>query len=260
LIDGVRLSGAKSFRFAHNDLQHLQQRLEKAQSLGVRNKLICVDAVFSMDGDTAPLAELAALAQRYDAVLMADDAHGFGVLGAKGAGLCEQLDLAQDNVPILMATLGKAMGSAGALVAGSNLLIESLVQFARPYIYTTSMPPAVAAASRQSLRLLQQEPWRKAHLAELITYFQLQAQSLALPIMPSNTAIQPLLIGDEALAMQCQQALYEQGFWISAIRTPTVAIGMARLRITLTANHSRDDIDRLLLALQQLPFARKACS
>ncbi|WP_414728023.1 8-amino-7-oxononanoate synthase [Zhongshania aliphaticivorans] len=247
LLDAGLLSGARFQRFQHNDMADLERRLQKLPADG--NRLIVVDAVFSMDGDMAPLPALAALAQKYNAWLMADDAHGFGVLGENGAGSAEFFDLDQQQLPVLMGTLGKGLGSFGAFVAGSDELIESLIQFARPYIYTTAMPPAVAAATIAALDLLVDEPWRRSHLQELIRYFRDKAIALALPVMASNTAIQPLLIGDEIAAMALSSALEQRGILVSAIRPPTVPVGSSRLRITLSAGHSKADIDCLLAAL-----------
>ena len=249
LIDGGLLSGARFQRFLHNDMQSLQKQLRKSSA---RRKLICVDGVFSMDGDMAPLPELTKIAKQHDALLMVDDAHGFGVIGDKGLGCCDKFSSSQDDVPILMCTLGKSMGGFGAMVAGPELLIETLVQFARPYIYTTSIPPAVAAAARTSLQLLQQEGWRRENLQQLIAHFRVEAKNLNLPIMPSSTAIQPLLVGDEELSLQWQHKLQERGFWVSAIRPPTVPKGSARLRITLSAAHSLDDVNALLEALADI--------
>jgi len=250
LLDAGLLSGAKFQRFHHNDLNDLERRLQKLPDEGQR--LIVVDAVFSMDGDMAPLPELAALAKKYDAYLMADDAHGFGVLGQSGAGSGEFFGLDQERLPILMGTLGKGIGSFGAFVAGSEVLIESLIQFARPYIYTTAMPPAVAAASLASLELLRSESWRRDHLRALIKRFKSGAAQIALPLMPSDTAIQPLLVGDESLAMAISAGLEAEGVLVSAIRPPTVAAGQSRLRITITAAHSTADIDALLAALHKV--------
>ena len=247
LLDGGLMSGAKFQRFLHNDVASLEKRLLKTDA---RRKLVCVDGVFSMDGDKAPVKALAQTAKKHGALLMVDDAHGIGTLGKTGMGICEEQGLSQDDVPILMVTLGKAMGSFGALVAGPDVLIETLMQFARPYIYTTAMPPAVAAASSQAFLLLDEEQWRREHLQKLIDYFVKEARAIGLPLMPSSTAIQPLLLGDEATALQWQQALKDAGLWISAIRPPTVAKGTARLRITLTAGHSFDEVDQLLAALK----------
>jgi len=208
--------------------------------------------VFSMDGDTADLPGLAALAKRYDAWLMVDDAHGFGVLGSHGVGTVEHFGLDTTDVPVLMGTLGKAAGSFGAFVAGSELLIETLIQFARPYIYTTALPPAVAAASIASLQVQRDESWRRDHLHQLIKHFRNGAATIGLDLLPSASAIQPLLVGDAARALALSDSLLERGVLVSAIRPPTVPDGTARLRITLSAAHSVADVDKLLDALQQV--------
>lgn len=247
LLDAGLLSGSRFQRFAHNDVADLQRRLQRAPDEGL--KLIVVDGVFSMDGDMAPLPELADVAQRHNAWLMVDDAHGFGVLGEFGAGSAAHFGLDQQQLPVLMGTLGKAIGSFGAFVAGSETLIESLIQFARPYIYTTAMPPAVAAATLASLDLLETEAWRRDHLASLIAYFRREAALLGLPLMESNTAIQPLMVGDDGQALAISRALEAEGILISAIRPPTVPVGTARLRITLSAAHRETDVDRLLSSL-----------
>lgn len=246
LLDAGLLSGARFQRFLHNDIDNLRGRLERTET---GRKLICVDGVFSMDGDLAPLPELAALAQQHDAWLMVDDAHGFGVLGENGAGCAEYFNLDQNQLPILMGTLGKACGSFGAFVAGSETLIETLIQFARTYIYTTALPPAVAAATLQSLIIIREENWRREHLQKLIARFRSGADQLDLPLMNSVGAIQPLLIGDTARALEISEKLAARGFWISAIRPPTVPVGTARLRITLSAAHSEAQVDQLLDAL-----------
>lgn len=251
LIDGCKLSGARLVRFAHNDMQHLEAKLKKSQEDNVRHRLIVVDGVFSMDGDLAPLKEIASLAKQYNATFMVDDAHGFGVLGDSGCGSLELLGLSQDDVPILMATFGKAVGVYGAFVAGPQVLIDALRQFARPYIYTTATPAMLSAATLASLEHIKTGDSRKK-LRKLVEYFKAQASEANLPIMPSDTAIQPLLIGDEAQAIKWQQALLDQGFWINAIRTPTVPKGQARLRITLCAGHEVKHIDQLIAALSAL--------
>lgn len=250
LLDAGLLSGARFQRFRHSDLGDLERRLQALPAQGER--LIAVDAVYSMDGDLAPLPAMAELAATYDAALMADDAHGFGLLGEHGAGSAEYFQLDQDQLPILMATLGKGLGSFGAFVAGSEDLVESLIQFARPYIYTTAMPPAVAAATIAALELLSEEPWRRQHLQQLIAYFKQRAAELRLALMPSETAIQPLLIGDEQQALTISKQLEARGLLVTAIRPPTVPVGSSRLRITLSAAHSRDDLDQLLAALAEL--------
>jgi len=242
LLDGGLYSGARFRRFAHNDVSALAVQMDKADGPA----LVVVDGVFSMDGDTAPLAELATLCAARDAWLMVDDAHGFGVMGPSGGGSTEAAGLGVGEVPVLMATLGKALGTAGAFVAGDELLIEGLIQQARNYIYTTALPPAVAAASLVSLSLLREEAWRREHLAALISRFRDGAQQLALPLMPSQSAIQPLLVGDAARALALSARLREQGLLIGAIRPPTVPAGTSRLRITLSAAHTQQQVDRLL--------------
>ncbi len=208
-----------------------------------------VDGVFSMDGDCAPLTELAALAQKNNAWLMVDDAHGFGCLGKNGGGSAEYFGLTQNELPILMGTLGKAFGTFGAFIAGSETLIETLIQFSRSYIYTTAMPPAVAAATRVSLRLLQTENWRREHLQQLIARFREGAQKLGLQLLDSFSPIQPIIIGDEARTLAIAEKLAERGILIIAIRPPTVAPGSSRLRITFSAEHSVEQVDQLLIAL-----------
>lgn len=253
LLDAGLLSGARFQRFLHNDIASLENRLGRA---GAGRKLIAVDGVFSMDGDLAPLPELAAVAARHDAWLLVDDAHGFGVLGANGGGCAEHFGLDSAQLPILMGTLGKACGSFGAFVAGSEALIETLIQFARSYIYTTALPPAVAAATLASLELLRSEGWRRQHLNALIARFRAGAAQLGLPLLPSTTAIQPLQVGDAGLALRCSEQLAQRGIWIGAIRPPTVPAGTARLRITLSAAHSEAQVDRLLAALAELRISQ----
>ncbi len=256
LLDGGLLSGARFQRFAHNDTEDLRRRLAKTGDEGRR--LIAVDAVFSMDGDLAPLPELAAIAQQNNAWLMADDAHGFGVLGDSGAGCAELFNLSEAELPILMGTLGKAAGCFGAFVAGSNALIESLIQFARPYIYTTAMPPAVAAANLAALDLFSEEDWRRSRLRDNIRYFREGAEQLNLPLQASSSPIQPLLVGPDAEALALSEQLAEKGILVSAIRPPTVPEGTARLRITLSAAHSTEQIDKLLDALAHSGFPNGA--
>lgn len=246
LLDGGLMSGARFQRFLHNDTGQLQLKLVKSAA---RRKLVCVDGVFSMDGDIAPLNALAETASTHDALLMVDDAHGFGVLGEHGRGVTDLAGLNQQQVPILMCTLGKAVGSFGALVAGPQVLIDTLIQYARPYIYTTALPPTVAGAALAGLKLIDEESWRRRHLAELVAHFRKEADLLGLPLMASETAIQPLTIGDDQKALQWQNWLAQQGFWVSAIRPPTVPSGTARLRITFSAAHSLDDVDALLEVL-----------
>lgn len=248
LLDGGLLSGARFQRYLHNDVASLQQRLASSEASA---KLVVTDGVFSMDGDIAPLPQLAEACQQAGAWLMVDDAHGFGVLGEQGYGCLEHFALNHQQVPILMGTLGKALGTAGAFVAGSEELIEALIQFARPYIYTTAMPPAVAAATLASLQLVQQESWRRQHLQQLIRWFSQQALAEGLPLMPSSTPIQPLLVGEAERALALSESLWQKGMLVTAIRPPTVPAGSARLRITLSAAHSQADVEHLLDALLQ---------
>ena len=245
LLDAGMLSGARFSPYLHNDLSSLEQRLSKAAG----NRLIMTDGVFSMDGDLAPLPEICQLAQQHNAWVMVDDAHGFGPLGASGGGCVEQMGLTQTQVPVLVGTLGKAFGSSGAFIAGSEELIETLIQFARPYIYTTSQPPAVACASLKSLELIQTEGWRREHLNQLIAQFRATLIAANIPLMNSHTPIQPVVVGDSAQAMQLSAKLREQEIIVGAIRPPTVPAGSARLRITLTAAHTTEQVQRVTDAL-----------
>ncbi|RRV43681.1 8-amino-7-oxononanoate synthase [Pseudomonas sp. p106] len=245
LLDGGLLSGARFNRYLHNDAVSLANRLGKACG----NTLVVTDGVFSMDGDLADLPALAEVARARGAWLMVDDAHGLGTLGAQGGGVVEHFGLGIDDVPVLIGTLGKACGTAGAFVAGSDDLIEALVQFARPYIYTTSQPPALACATLKSLELLRRETWRREHLAGLIRQFREGAVQIGLQLMDSPTPIQPILIGDSAQALRLSQMLRERSLLVTAIRPPTVPAGSARLRVTLSAAHSEAQVQLLLNAL-----------
>ncbi|MDN7143279.1 8-amino-7-oxononanoate synthase [Pseudomonas sp. JQ170] len=245
LLDAGLLSGARFNRYLHNDAASLANRLDKA----VGNTLVVTDGVFSMDGDIADLPALAATAKARDAWLMVDDAHGFGTLGRNGGGIVEHFGLSHEQVPVLIGTLGKACGTAGAFVAGSEELIECLIQFARPYIYTTSQPPALACATLRSLQLLRSEHWRREHLATLIQQFRTGAEQIGLQLMDSFTPIQPILIGDSGRALRLSQMLRERGLLVTAIRPPTVPAGSARLRVTLSAAHSEAQVQLLLDAL-----------
>ncbi|MDM8350808.1 8-amino-7-oxononanoate synthase [Pseudomonas sp. sp1636] len=247
LLDAGLLSGARFSRYLHNDAASLASRLDKAGG----NTLVVTDGVFSMDGDLAALPALCAAAKARGAWVMVDDAHGFGPLGATGGGIVEHFGLGQDDVQVLVGTLGKAFGTAGAFVAGSEELIETLVQFARPYIYTTSQPPALACATLKSLELLRSEHWRRERLNALIKRFREGASAIGLELMDSATPIQPILVGDSARAMRLSQLLRERGLLVTAIRPPTVPAGSARLRVTLSAAHSDAQLERLLEALAE---------
>lgn len=247
LLDAGLLSGARFSRYLHNDAASLAARLDKAEG----STLVVTDGVFSMDGDLADLPSLCAAARKQGAWVMVDDAHGFGPLGANGGGIVEHFGLGADDVPVLVGTLGKAFGTAGAFVAGSEELIETLIQFARPYIYTTSQPPAVACATLKSLELLRREHWRRKHLNSLIARFRSGAEAIGLRLMDSPTPIQPILIGGSRQALALSAELRERGILVGAIRPPTVPAGTARLRVTLSALHSEAQVDRLLVALAE---------
>ncbi|WP_018624133.1 8-amino-7-oxononanoate synthase [Kangiella aquimarina] len=242
LIDGGMASPAKMLRYAHADMDSFERQMKQPAD----TRLVVTDGVFSMDGDIAPLPELVSSCNAHKASLMIDDAHGFGVLGEQGKGSLEHFGLAQQSADIYMATLGKALGGFGAVVAGNELLIESLIQFGRSYIYTTAMPAAVAAANRAGLKLIQEESWRRQQLKMNIDYFRRLANEYDIPLMPSETAIQPVLIGRNDKTLAVSRALKEAGILLVAIRPPTVPENSARLRVTLTAEHSTDDIDYLL--------------
>lgn len=248
LIDGGRLSRAIFKRYKHNNIEHLQSQLSFNAA---DRKLIVTDGVFSMDGDLAPLAAISKVAEQSNAWLMVDDAHGLGVLGATGAGIVQEHDLSIDQVPILMGTLGKSFGTFGAFVAGSEALIETLIQFARSYIYTTALPPAIACATSASLAIVRQEQWRRDHLNALIQRFRHGANALGLQLMDSYTSIQPVIINDDQLVMTVSQQLRAKGFMVGAIRPPTVPKGSGRLRICLSASHTEQQIDQLLIALDE---------
>jgi len=253
LLDGGLLSGARFKRFAHADAADLGVNMEK--TLG--RKLVVTDGVFSMDGDFAPLDELVVVAKEHNAWLMVDDAHGLGVIGERGGGILEHYGLGQQEVPVLMGTLGKGLGTFGAFVAGSELLIETLIQKARTYIYTTAMPAAVAEATRASLKIAIAESWRRDRLKNLSERFSVGAGQLGLQVMPSLSAIQPILIGDSQNAVDISNALLNAGFLVSAIRPPTVPQGSARLRVTFSALHEEQHVDRLLDALAKITVGCK---
>jgi 8-amino-7-oxononanoate synthase len=244
LLDAARYAGAELVRYPHADAGAAARQLA---TRGGRAALLASDGVFSMDGDVAPLAALAALAARERATLLIDDAHALGVLGPEGRGSVAEAGLGPDQVPVLLATLGKALGTGGAFIAGSHALIEGLLQFARPYVYTTAAPPALAAATLTALRIARTEDWRRQHLQALIERFKRGAAELGLALPPSRTPIQPLAVADAGRALVLQQALAARGVWVQAIRPPTVP--SARLRITLSAAHGERDVDALLAAL-----------
>lgn len=249
LIDAGLLSGARLMRYAHNDISDLDAKLATRKQ---GEKLVMSDGVFSMDGDIANLVELARCCQQHDAWLMIDDAHGFGVLGNNGKGALQYCSVDTSEVPIYMATLGKALGTAGAFVAGSEDMIETLIQGARTYVYTTAQAPALAVATLESLRIMAQEPEHRERLQHNIDYFKRCAAQAGLSITNSDTAIQPLIIGDVDNTLRISQQLLDKGLQVSAIRPPTVPEGTARLRITLSAGHTQAHINQLVSALEQL--------
>ena len=249
LNDGALLSRANFKRYPHCNLAKLESMLEESKTAG--RKLIVTEAVFSMDGDIAPLPELLKLAETYDALLVIDDAHGFGVLGYRGKGSLEHFNLKSDRI-IYMATLGKAAGGYGAFVAGNEDIVEWVLQSARTYIFTTATPPAIAAAMHASLEVMQEDRERLKHLRMLIDFFgdSLKLQFASLPY--SQTAIQPIMIGDNATAMAFADALRDRHMFVPAIRPPTVPPGTARLRVSITAAHTADDLFDLITALTDL--------
>jgi 8-amino-7-oxononanoate synthase len=248
LNDGALLARAAFHRYRHGDLAALDRMLAASHA---RRKLIATDAVFSMDGDLAPLPALLELAGRHDATLVVDDAHGFGVLGERGAGTLEHFGLSSERL-VVMGTLGKAAGVAGAFVAAHPAIIDTLVETARPYIFTTAAPPLLAAALLAALAIIRDEPQRRRHLRALIDRFGERARGLPWRLLPSPTPIQPLVVGDNQAALDLAAALWERGFWAPAIRPPTVPAGSARLRITLTAAHTFAEVDALAAALSEL--------
>jgi 8-amino-7-oxononanoate synthase len=247
LNDAAVLSRAKLVRYRHLDVTALRQALAGAPG---RRRFIATDAVFSMDGDIAPLPELLAIAEAHDAWLVVDDAHGFGVL-AHGRGSLAHFGLASERI-IYMGTLGKAAGVAGAFVAAHPLVIETLVQTARPYIYTTAAPPLLAATLREALRHIRDDADRRERLAVLITAFRAQAQDLPWTLLPSSTPIQPLIVGGAGEAVRVSEALALRGFFVPAIRPPTVPAGTARLRVSLSASHTLEDVAQLGAALHDV--------
>ena len=248
LNDAVLLSRADFRRYPHRDLATLEDMLAASQA---RRKLVVSDAVFSMDGDIAPVHALLRLCERYDAWLVLDDAHGFGVLGSTGGGVLQHYGVASERI-VYMATLGKAAGVFGAFVAGQSALIEILVQRARPYIYTTAMPPLLAHTLLAGLEIIAAETWRRELLAQLIARLKRDVAGLRWRLLPSDTAIQPLMIGANDEAVRVSEQLAQRGLLVPAIRPPTVPQGTARLRISLSAAHSEQDVAQLVEALREV--------
>jgi 8-amino-7-oxononanoate synthase len=253
LLDGGWISRAGFHWYGHLDMPDLDAQLsqpgESEQASKAHRRLIVSDGTFSMDGDLCPLAEMVPVARRHGAWIMIDDAHGFGVHGDGGRGLVDPECYSTDDVPVLMATLGKGVGTFGAFVAGDDALIETLIQRARNYIYTTALPSAVAVATLKSLEIVAAEEWRRERLAELVKRFRDGAAALAIDLPDSETPIQPIRIGDPGRAVALSSELERRGMLVTAIRPPTVPAGTSRLRVTLTAAHENADVDRLLEAL-----------
>ncbi len=248
LIDGARLSGCELKRYPHGDVEAAMRQLMSRRDGAA---ILATDGVFSMDGDSAPLADLALVARAQGATLYVDDAHGIGVLGPEGRGSLAVAGLTAKEVPLLLLPLGKAFGGQGAMLLGPSALVGHVAETARPYLYSTAPAPAMAAAMRASLRLIRGEPWRRAKLASLVARFRRGAAALKLPLQESFTPIQPVVLGDNARALAASRLLEERGFLVTAIRPPTVPEGQARLRITLSVDHGEADVDGLLAALAE---------
>ena len=249
LLDGGLFSGARFKRFAHLDTAAQEKNLSSIQD--ARRKLVVADGVFSMDGDIAPVPELIRVTNEHDGLLMIDDAHGIGVLGRNGGGTIahwqeQGAHIDEDNLQILIGTFGKSFGASGAFVAGSEELIETLIQFCRPYIYPTAISPAQAEAIRTSLKIIQKDNWRRQYLAQLISRFRAHCDDLGLTTMASSTPIQAVVIGDVSKTVQASEQLMQEGVFVSAIRPPTVPAGTARLRVTFSALHTETQFQKLL--------------
>jgi 8-amino-7-oxononanoate synthase len=255
IIDGALLSGARFKRYTHGDAGAATRLLEESPE---EVTVVATDGVFSMDGDVAPLQQLAQAAKARNAWLVVDDAHGVGVLGDTGRGSVEHCRLSADDVPVLVGTLGKAIGSFGAFVAGSRDLIDFLIQKARPYIYTTALPQPVAAATRKALEIAQRESWRRERVLALTARFRKAAREAGVALLDSNTPIQPVVLGSSEAALQAQQDLLDAGFRVVAIRAPTVPRGSERLRVTISAAHSEQQVDALVETLSQLHVGEPA--
>jgi len=244
LIDGARLAGCQLRRYPHADAEGARRQLRASPDSAA---LIATDGVFSMDGDIAPLSALAAVARDESALLYVDDAHGIGVFGPDGRGSVAAAGLTE--IPLQLVTFGKALGGYGAVLAGESALIQHLAETARPYIYTTALPPALAAATLAAVHVARSEHWRREQLQRLIGYFADRCQQYGLDRLPSSTPIQPILIGKNQHTLSIAERLAQAGFQVGAIRPPTVPEGKARLRMTLSALHSESQIDALVNAL-----------
>ncbi len=261
LIDASRLAGCRLRRYPHLDPEGAMRQLRQAPEGAA---MLITDGVFSMDGDVAPLRALSLVARMQQALFYVDDAHGVGVRGPEGRGSVAEARLGVEEVPLQLVTLGKALGGYGAVVVGSEALIQHLAETARPYLYTTALPPALACATRIAVRQARRDHWRREKLQSLIDRFRIAARGRGLELMASETPIQPVLCGDEASAVALSSALESAGFWVPAIRPPTVPEGKARLRITLSALHAPQEVDALVEALakswEAIRRVRKAAS
>jgi 8-amino-7-oxononanoate synthase len=249
IIDGIVLSRAKLLRYPHADIQALEEMLKALNA--TQKKLIVTDSVFSMDGDKAPLQEIVDLARRYEAMVMVDEAHATGILGDHGGGLVEELGL-QAQVDIQMGTLSKAVGALGAYVCGANLLREYLINKSRAFVYTTALPPALALAACAALQIIHQDDQLRRQLKDNAQYLRSRLKAMGFDTMNSTTPIIPVLIKDSARALDISRHLFKQGVFVQAIRPPTVPVNTARLRLTVTAAHTRDNLEQLLNALRTL--------
>ena len=248
LIDAVKLSGAGTHRYPHQDIQTLEANLHRNRE---KRQWIVTDAVFSMDGDVAPLQEISGLASQYNATLIVDDAHGFGVLG-NGHGTGAELGLSTEKIPITMVTFGKALGTQGAAVLGSRALIDFLIQSSRTFIYDTAMPPAIAAATEKALELIENQAELLMQLRKNIALFRQRCSAAGIPLEESNTPIQPLILGEESVALRAAAYLRDEGIYVRAVRPPTVPAGSSRLRICLTSAHTPEQIEKLVTSLQAI--------
>jgi 8-amino-7-oxononanoate synthase len=243
IIDGIKLSGAKLYRYKHNNLKHAEALLSEINE----KKLLITESVFSMEGNIIAAPEIVKLALQYNTTFLIDDAHGIGVLGIKGGGICEYYDLDQNEVPYLIIPLGKALGSMGAIIAGKKENIEALRQFARTYIYTTALPPAIPYATIEILRIIEEESWRREKLNDLILFFIEVANEFGLNVISKDlTPIKSVIVGDNYQTLEIQKYLLEQGYYISCIRPPTVPKNTSRIRISINYHHTKDQIFSIL--------------